>query len=72
MAAEIIDFDARRIQPYLMGSIEQFLGDPPDSEFQRGYLAALLSVYTEGLGRGASDARVKAAEGLLETTNSRI
>lgn len=60
----IVDLDSARIAPYLASSIEGFLRDPPDSNFQRGYLAALLAVYSEGLGR-RQDARVRAAERLL-------
>ena len=62
--ADVIDFDAARIAPYLMSSIEGFLGDPPDTEFQRGYLAALITVYREGLRRDG-DVRIAAAEALL-------
>lgn len=61
----VIDFDAHRVAPYIVAAIEGFLGDPPDSDFQRGYLAALLTVYREGIGRGDADARVIAAEGLI-------
>lgn len=33
---------------YVLGAIDGFLMDPPDSDFQRGYLAALITVMTEG------------------------
>lgn len=65
MAAEVVDFDERRITPYLVEAIGGFLTDPPDTDYQRGYLAALVSVYREGLGREANDARLVAAERLL-------
>ena len=66
MPAEIVDLEAHRLRPYVMSSIEQYLGDPPDTDFQRGYLAALLTVYEEGMGQGAGDARVEAARRLAE------
>lgn len=65
MTAELIDFEARRAGPTLMGQIEGFLRDPPDTEFQRGFLAALLAVHEETLGRGRTDARFIAAEEML-------
>ena len=67
--SNVIDFDAKRIEPFIMRAIEGFLSDPPDSEFQRGYLAALVVSYKEGLGRGTSDARLEAAEKLLGSFN---
>lgn len=56
------DFPAGSIERHVLEEIEGFLGDPPDNEFQRGYLAALLNVATEGLGFMNS---VKAAHALL-------
>jgi|GEM_PF-5575471 len=61
----VLDLDARRVEPYLISTIDGFLGDPPDSDFQRGYLSAMLAVYREAVGRGQSDARVIAAERML-------
>lgn len=63
--SNVVDFEAYRIAPFLMSAIEAFLRDPPDSEFQKGYLAALLIVYREGLGRN-TDGRLDAAERLCE------
>ncbi|AOG03091.1 hypothetical protein [Bosea sp. RAC05] len=64
-SSNVIDFDARRVEPFVMKAIEGFLNDPPDSDYQRGYLAGLVNVYREGLGRGVSDARLEAADRLL-------
>jgi hypothetical protein len=63
---EIIDFDAARLGPFLIRQIELFLIDPPDSDFQCGYLAALIIVYREGLGREAPDGLLQAAERLYK------
>lgn len=60
----VIDFDGYRIAPFLMSAIEAFLRDPPDSDFQAGYLSALLVVYREGL-RREPDWRLDAAEKLI-------
>jgi len=65
--AQIIDFDGARLAPLLVRSITSFLNDRPDSDYQRGYLAALLWAYREGLGRGADDARIAAAEKMLRS-----
>jgi hypothetical protein len=51
-------------QRFIERAIDGFLSDPPDSDFQRGYLAALLNVYREGLGVPASNGRIIAAEKL--------
>lgn len=63
--SNVIDLDGARIAPYMIEAIDGFLMDPPDSDFQRGFLAALLVLYREGLGRGASDARLIAADRLV-------
>jgi len=65
---EVIDFDARRIEPFIMKQIQSFLDDPPDTQHQEGYLSALLVIYREGLRPGTLDARVIAAERLLFST----
>lgn len=33
---------------YVHAAIGAFVNDPPDTDYQRGYLAALLNVYLEG------------------------
>lgn len=53
--AEIIDFDAIRIEPYLEGIFRGYLNDPADTDYQRGYLAAALDIYREGLRRHDDD-----------------
>jgi len=69
MSAKVIDFDAARISTFLMNAIESFFSDPPDSEFQRGYLSALINVYAEGLGR--KDDRIAFAEKLATAPEGR-
>lgn len=62
MSGQIISFDAEKASRYIEAGLIGFLNDPADSDHQRGYLAALLAIYTEGLGKGALDDRI----GLLE------
>ena len=38
------------IYDYIKSSVAAYLQDPPDTEFQRGYLAALLVLAEEALG----------------------
>lgn len=40
---------------YVARSLAGFRADPPDSDYQKGFLAALLVVWREGLGKGAKD-----------------
>lgn len=55
---EVVSFDAEKASRYLEQAMWGFLGDPADSDYQRGFLAALLTVYREGLGKGATDGRL--------------
>ena len=63
--ADIVDFDGHRVAPYVIDAIAGFISDPPDSDYQEGYLAACLAIYREGIGRGQNDARVIKAEDIL-------
>lgn len=54
----VVSFDAEKASRYLQRAFALYLSDPADSEFQRGYLAGLLDLYREGLGKGADDARL--------------
>lgn len=48
----VIDFEAEKASRYIEQAFRGYLNDPADSDFQRGYLAALLTLYQEGLGKG--------------------
>ena len=54
----VISFDAEKATHYIEQALAGFINDPADSDYQRGYLAALLTVYEEGLGEGAGDDRL--------------
>lgn len=54
----VISFDAEKASRYIEQALSGFINDPADSDFQRGYLAALLTIYEEGLGKGAGDDRL--------------
>jgi hypothetical protein len=56
---EIVSFDAEKATRYVANALLSYLGDPPDSDYQRGFLGALLVLYTEGLGKGVGDDRIK-------------
>lgn len=61
----IASFDAEKASRYLLRALLGFHADPPDSDHQRGYLAALLATYREGLGKGLDDDRIKTLEAYL-------
>jgi len=44
------EFEHKQVQKYLQASIQAYLRDPPDNDFLRGYLSALLVVAEEALG----------------------
>lgn len=54
----VVSFDAEKASKYIQQALAGFINDPADSDFQRGYLAALLTVYQEGLGKGLGDDRL--------------
>ena len=55
---ELISFDDERTAKYIEGVFAGYLNDPADSDYQKGYLAGMLTLYREGLGRGAGDDRL--------------
>jgi hypothetical protein len=57
---QVPDDPSRRVTIYLLEQIAHFVSNPPDADFQRGYLAALLDIYEEGLG-GAPEVVVEDA-----------
>lgn len=57
--ADLISFDAERVSRYLDELFAGYLNDPADSDYQRGFLAAALTIYREALGRGFTDDRLK-------------
>lgn len=56
--SEVVSFDAEKASRYIERAFGGYLIDPADSDFQRGYLCALLDLYTEGLGKGQFDDRL--------------
>lgn len=56
--AELVSFDAEKASRYIERAFTGYLADPADSDFQQGYLSALLDLYREGLGKGANDDRI--------------
>jgi hypothetical protein len=58
------------IYTYIKGNVELFLSDPPDTEFQQGYLAALLTVADEALGLHLAKSPFKEAQLCLGATGT--
>lgn len=58
MSADIVSLDAERASRYIGQALHGFMIDPAETEYQRGYLSALLTIYREGLGKGAGDDRL--------------
>jgi hypothetical protein len=55
----IHEFQTERASRYLERVFDSFYRDPANSDHQRGYLAAALTFYREGLGKGIGDDRLK-------------
>ena len=51
---------------YIVEAVQDFVSDPPDSEFERGYLFALLTVWIEALNL-PEDGLFVAANNILKT-----
>lgn len=45
--SNVVHFSEKSAERYIQQAIEAFVRDPPDSDFQRGYLEALLVVKRE-------------------------
>ena len=58
MTGELVSFDAVKATRYIEQAFHGFMIDPADSDYQRGFLAALLTLYREGLGKGEGDDRL--------------
>ena len=63
--SDIVEFDAMRVRRYLIAALRSFANDNPDTQYQRGYLAALCAVYREAL-NGGSDNDLLIGEAILE------
>ena len=57
------------VYTYIKSNVEHLLLDPPDTDFQRGYLAALLNVAEETLGLHLGKYPFKEAQGLCTGRN---
>ena len=57
MSGEIVSFDVEKASRYVDQALHGFMNDPPDSDYQRGFLAALLVVYEEGCGKPVEGGR---------------
>lgn len=66
--SNVISFDAEKASRYIEQALAGFINDPADSDFQRGFLAALLTVYEEGLGKGAGDDRLTILRDMAHTS----
>lgn len=56
--AEVVSFDVEKASRYISQAMNGYLRDPPESDFQRGFLAALVVTYREGLGKGEGSDRL--------------
>lgn len=59
MMANIIEFQTERASNYIDRAFRSYERDPADSDYQRGFLAAMLVLYREGLGKGVGDDRLE-------------
>ena len=50
MSDQIEKYRMANVEKYIKSAVQGFVSDPPDSDFQSGYLAALLVVAQEALG----------------------
>jgi hypothetical protein len=62
-ASERSTASAEAISGYLRTSIELYLGDPPDSDYQRGHLLATVEIYEQA---GGDEELIRKARALTE------
>jgi hypothetical protein len=63
---DVIGFDAFKVRKYLTEATDGFFNDPPGDRYQQGFLAALVVVMREAIGR--DDDRLKAADAMTSWT----
>lgn len=57
----VTSFDDHKARRYAEQALLGFYGDPPDSDYQRGFLAGIAALYAEGLGNALpADDRIAA------------
>jgi hypothetical protein len=56
------------VEEYVTRSVQMFLVDPPDTDYQCGFLAALLVLAKEALGLRMTEPPFAAAEGLCRSS----
>lgn len=54
----IVRFESEKVSRWLDVAFRGFEGDPPDSDYQRGFLAAQIRLYEDCLGKGVDDDRM--------------
>ena len=50
MSDHIEKYSPAYVEEYVRSTVQGFVGDPPDSDYQSGFLAALLVIAQEALG----------------------
>lgn len=58
MMGDVISFQANKAQKFIEKGLLLSHGDPPDSEYQRGFEAGLASIYAECLNGPTDDTRI--------------
>jgi hypothetical protein len=56
--SEIVSFEAHKARKFIEEGLLLSYGDPPDSDYQRGFEAGIASVYAECLNGPADDDRI--------------
>jgi hypothetical protein len=56
--AKVVSFEGHKAQRFIEKSLLLSYGDPPDSEYQRGFEAGLASIYVECLNGPSHDSRI--------------
>lgn len=64
--------DIKKARAYISSSIQSFDGDPADSDFQEGYLAALYVIGKEALGMDLVDPSIKISEAKQKIPHLRL
>ena len=57
--------DLNHVQRYVEDAIKLFVIDPPDSDFQAGYLDCLITIWKEALGKGETKSVADAKKAAL-------
>jgi hypothetical protein len=58
MQNNVVSFEGHKAQKFIERGLLLYHGDPPDTDYQRGYLAGMVDLYLDCLNGPVTDSRI--------------